>query len=109
MRRIERKAPFEALRMWRRDDVVATRAGAGRGPQGRDAAAVVLVQLAAVVRPKTPSRTTAPTRGRDDGQIEELMNRDDEGVLRRRIFEGACPRRSPARCLITGATSRRCV
>ena len=24
MRRIERKAPFEALRMWRRDDVVST-------------------------------------------------------------------------------------
>ena len=50
MRRIE-KAPFEALRMWRRGDVVATLAGAGRGgAQGRDAAAVVLVQLAAVVQ-----------------------------------------------------------
>ena len=82
VRRIERSAPFEALRMWRRDDVVATikreRAEAARKAETQ--------QWSSWFSWRKPSskEDAFEDDGREDDdvttdQIEELLERDDEG------------------------------
>ena len=82
MRRIERSAPFEALRMWRRDDVVSTvereRAEAARKVETQQRSSWFSW------RRSSKTEDAFEDDGSDEGdvttaQIEELMNRDDEG------------------------------
>ena len=81
MRRIERKAPFEALRMWRRDDVVSTlereRAEAARKAETQQRSSWFSW------RRSSKSEDAFEDNGEEDDvttdQIEALLERDDEG------------------------------
>ena len=81
MRRIERSAPFEALRMWRRDDVVATlereRAEARKAETQQRSSWFSW-------RRSSKSEDAFEDDGSDEGDvttddIEALLERDDEG------------------------------
>ena len=82
MRRIERKAPFEALRMWRRDDVVQTvereRAEAARKAETQQRSSWFSW------RRSSKTEDAFEDDGADEGDvttddIEALLERDDEG------------------------------
>ena len=81
MRRIERNAPFEALRMWRRDDVVST-----LERERAEARKAETQQRSSWFSWRRSSKTEDAFEddGADEGdvttaQIEELLERDDEG------------------------------